>query len=120
MTAVINEVAKATQSILARRDPARRAITIRPVAARRSGKRARRSAFYHRARMCRLMTRIAYAGFQAQDAELQERFRNVVVYGTSHPEWFHEPKIDLFGSAFTPDEAVALFADPVDPDPRPA
>lgn len=30
------------------------------------------------------------------------------------------PKIDLFGSAFTPDEAVALFADPVDPDPRPA
>lgn len=30
------------------------------------------------------------------------------------------PKIDLFGGAFTIDEAVALFADPVDPEPRPA
>lgn len=30
------------------------------------------------------------------------------------------PKIGLFGSAFTPDEAVALFADPVDPEPKPA
>lgn len=30
------------------------------------------------------------------------------------------PKIDLFGSDFTPDEAVALFADPVDPELKPA
>lgn len=83
---VFNEVAKAMASILDRRDPVRATLTIKPQAVRKSGKRARRAAFYHRARMCRVLTRIARVAYHEQEPELQERFRNIIVYGTSHPE----------------------------------
>lgn len=66
--------------------PKVRPFRIVPRAVRKSGRRSRCQAFYARARTARLCERIALAGFAAQEPELQQRFRNVVLYGTSHPE----------------------------------
>jgi hypothetical protein len=85
MTVVFNEVAAVLNGIL-RQDPVRDAIRIRPDSVKRSGRRARRDAFYHRVRLSRALTRIFRAGLAAQSEELQMRVRNAIVYGTSHPE----------------------------------
>ena len=83
-----NEVARIVDSILSKPDLVRRSLTIKPIAVRRGGRRARRAAFYHRARMCRVLTRIAMVAYANQDDEIQELFRKAVVYGTSHPEMY--------------------------------
>lgn len=75
----------AIASFLARRLKVR-PFRIVPRAVRKKGGRARRQAFQQRAKTARLVERIALAGFSAQEAELQQRFRNVILYGTSHPE----------------------------------
>lgn len=85
-TPVFNEIAKSVNRILQRSDPMRAVPIIKPRPAIKSGQRARRAAFYHRARMARLLTRIARIDFAGQAEELQMRLRNAVVYGTSHPE----------------------------------
>lgn len=59
---------------------------ILPTSAKKRGRRARRDAFYHRARLCRVLTRIAKATLAETSAEWEMRMQNVIVCGTSHPE----------------------------------
>ena len=57
-----------------------------PTSAKKRGRRARRDAFYHRAWLCRVLTRIAKAALAETSAEWEMRMQNVIVCGTSHPE----------------------------------
>jgi hypothetical protein len=120
MTVVFNEVAAVLNGML-RQDPVRDVIRIRPDPVKRSGRRARRDAFYHRARLCRVLTRIAKAGLAEQSEELQMRVRNAIVRGTSHPEFIDTTQDWVWPPRLSAEAEAALAAGlPIGRDGEPA